>query len=196
MQRTTIHFIRHGDVHNPQGIFYARLPRFRLSERGQQQAAAAGVYLQHRPLTAVFSSPMLRARQTADRVAELHSLPVKRTGLLNETHTHLQGESLAELEAQGWPLFKDVPPAYETTADIFARAQRFIRRVRRDYAGQEVAAVSHGHIMLWMHLWVRGLPFTPQSQFEIDPFPETASITTLVFANGGRLPTLTYHRPY
>ena len=95
-----------------------------------------------------------------------------------------------------WFLISDLPPGYETTPDIFDRAQRFIRRLRREYAGGEVAAVSHGHVLLWMHLWVRGLPFTLETQFDIDPFPETASITTLTFDDGADLPALTYHSPY
>jgi broad specificity phosphatase PhoE len=193
---TVIHFIRHGHVHNPQGILYARLPRFRLSERGQEQAAAAGAYLKDRPLAAVFAGPLLRARQTAALIARPHGLPVRRSVLLNETHTPHTGRSLTELQASNWNLFENLPPGYETTADIFRRAQRFIRRARREYPDHEIAAVTHGHILLWMHLWVRGLPFNVESQSAIDPFPELASITTLVFADGAVLPELSYHRPY
>ena len=92
--------------------------------------------------------------------------------------------------------FEDLPPGYETAADVFDRAARFIRRVRRQYPTGEVAAVSHGHILLWMHLWVRGLPFDMETQFTVEPFPETASITTLTFHDGVDLPDLTYTRPY
>jgi broad specificity phosphatase PhoE len=193
---TIIHFLRHGLVHNPDQILYARLPRFRLSTEGQRQAAAAGEYLKDRPLTAIWSSPMLRARQTARAIEQHHALPVRISHLITETHTPHEGKPLAELAATNWDLFSDLPPGYETTPDIFDRAQRFIRRLRREYAGGEVAAVSHGHVLLWMHLWVRGLPFTLETQFDIDPFPETASITTLTFDDGADLPTLTYHRPY
>ena len=36
--RTTVHLLRHGEVHNPQGVLYGRLPGYHLSERGQQMA--------------------------------------------------------------------------------------------------------------------------------------------------------------
>ena len=37
MSRTIVHVMRHGEVHNPQGILYGRLPGYRLSERGRAQ---------------------------------------------------------------------------------------------------------------------------------------------------------------
>ena len=36
--RTTVHVMRHGEVHNPEGILYGRLPDYHLSERGRAQA--------------------------------------------------------------------------------------------------------------------------------------------------------------
>src|SRR5690606_42013285 len=35
MVSTTVHLLRHGEVHNPDGILYGRLPGYRLSDRGQ-----------------------------------------------------------------------------------------------------------------------------------------------------------------
>ena len=40
MALTRVHVMRHGEVHNPEGILYGRLPGYRLSERGQSQAQA------------------------------------------------------------------------------------------------------------------------------------------------------------
>ncbi|MEM8862270.1 MAG: phosphoglycerate mutase family protein, partial [Chloroflexota bacterium] len=45
MALTTISFVRHGEVYNPNKIFYGRLPRFGLSDLGCEQAIAAGDYL-------------------------------------------------------------------------------------------------------------------------------------------------------
>jgi broad specificity phosphatase PhoE len=41
MTLTTIHLLRHGEVHNPTKVLYGRLPGFRLSERGLEQAEVA-----------------------------------------------------------------------------------------------------------------------------------------------------------
>ncbi len=43
--RTVVHLLRHGEVYNPQGIFYGRLPGFRLSDLGHRMAErAAGFF--------------------------------------------------------------------------------------------------------------------------------------------------------
>jgi broad specificity phosphatase PhoE len=193
---TMIHLVRHGEVHNPQGILYARLPRFRLSERGQQQAAAAGVYLQHRPLAAVFSSPMLRARQTAEFIARPHDLKVQQSELLNEVLTPHQGRPIAELDAEGWIMYEDLPPDYETPADLLDRVQQMIASVRAQYPEQEVAIVSHGDVVLSVQFWAQGITFSDSTKNSVKVYPATASITTLVFANGVVRPSMTYHQPY
>lgn len=54
---TTIALIRHGEVENPDKLYYGRLPGFGLSQLGQRQAAAARDYLQHQSPAAIFSSP-------------------------------------------------------------------------------------------------------------------------------------------
>ena len=38
-EQTRVHVVRHGEVHNPDGILYGRLPGFRLSDTGRAQAA-------------------------------------------------------------------------------------------------------------------------------------------------------------
>ena len=69
---TTIDLIRHADVHNPDDLFYGRSPRFRLSELGRRQAAATAALLAEAPLAAVYTSPLLRARQTVAIIAAAH----------------------------------------------------------------------------------------------------------------------------
>ena len=39
MARTTIHLMRHGEVHNPEGVLYGRLPGYHLSALGREMAA-------------------------------------------------------------------------------------------------------------------------------------------------------------
>ena len=58
--RTTVHVMRHGEVHNPDKILYGRLPDYHLSERGQAQARAVGDWLAHRDITHVVASPLER----------------------------------------------------------------------------------------------------------------------------------------
>ncbi len=69
---TTVWLVRHGYVHNPNKIIYGRLPRFRLSERGVEEARAAGRMMSEMTLHAAYSSPLLRARQTAREILAFH----------------------------------------------------------------------------------------------------------------------------
>ena len=41
LQAAHIHLVRHGEVHNPGGVLYGRLPHFHLSEKGKKMAVAA-----------------------------------------------------------------------------------------------------------------------------------------------------------
>ena len=45
MVATTVHLMRHGEVHNPEGVLYGRLPGYRLSERGQEMARVVAAHL-------------------------------------------------------------------------------------------------------------------------------------------------------
>ncbi len=46
MPATRVHLVRHGEVHNPGGVLYGRLPHFHLSENGKKMASAAALALQ------------------------------------------------------------------------------------------------------------------------------------------------------
>ncbi len=194
---TTIHLIRHGDVHNPAKILYGRMPGYRLSDLGLQQAAAAGAYLKDRPLAAIFSSPQLRAQQTAAAVARYHpDLHIQVTPLIDEIDSPHEGRLLADLDAEGWVMYTNLPAGYETADEIVDRVVALIEQLRRDYAGREVVAVSHGDVVLSARFWASGIPFSDDTKNRVDLYPATASVTTLTFANGAPRPEMSYHRPY
>lgn len=69
--------IRHGETaHNANGRLSTAAPGGGLSERGRGQVEALAAELAGAPLEAVYASPLLRARQTAERIAARHGLPV------------------------------------------------------------------------------------------------------------------------
>ena len=76
MPAERIHLVRHGEVHNPEGVLYGRIPHFHLSERGHKMAEAAAKELQsdHRKVTALYSSPLLRTRESAEPIKEAFKL--------------------------------------------------------------------------------------------------------------------------
>jgi broad specificity phosphatase PhoE len=100
---TTIHLLRHGEVFNPGRVLYGRLPGFVLSDLGVAQAKLAAEYLSSRPVAYLVSSPLERARQTAQPLAEALGLSVETDERLIEADNHLQGKQVAG----GKGLFRD-----------------------------------------------------------------------------------------
>ena len=74
MSRTVVHLLRHGEVHNPEGVLYGRLPGYNLSDLGREMADRAAEALARRDVAIVWSSPMERALQTAEPVAAMMTL--------------------------------------------------------------------------------------------------------------------------
>src|SRR6201999_4620367 len=91
-EQTRVHLIRHGEVHNPDGILYGRLPGFRLSDRGRAQAAAVGDALAGRDIVAVIASPLQRAQETAAFIAAKHDLEVDTDPDLIESANFFEGK--------------------------------------------------------------------------------------------------------
>src|SRR5439155_14638504 len=91
---TRVIFVRHGHVHNPGDIIYGRMPRMRLSPRGHEDMERTAHILAREPVAAVFTSPLLRAREYTARVTRLlPGTPVYRTVCLVEVRTSGQVES-------------------------------------------------------------------------------------------------------
>jgi len=183
---TTIHFVRHGSVHNPGEVFYGRLPRFKLSAEGLHQAQAAALFFKDRPIIAVVSSPMLRARQTAGVIAaSLGSSKISLSSYLNEARTPFDGKPTRELDAINWDLYSGTSAPYEQPVDIFNRALRFIRQARIRYPGQQIVAVTHADIIVFLTLWAHGYAINYQNKSLIErrqiatQFPSPASVTSL-----------------
>ena len=203
---TKISFVRHGHVHNPERIMYGRLPGFGLSESGREQARAAAVTLQDRPLAALFSSPQLRARQTAEIILAPHDgLTLSISPWLNEIHTPYEGWPVEELAARDWDIYSGIEPHYEQPPDILDRVQQFVAEVRQQYAGQQTLAVTHGDNILFMLFWARGLPVATGENKKLlsqlglpDLYPVPASITTFVYqtTTPDEIPTFEYVKPY
>ena len=201
---TSIHFVRHGHVHNPRRVVYGRLPGFRLSEMGREQAQAAAVALRDKSISAAFSSPQLRARQTAEIIlAGRDGLTLAISPLINEIYTPFEGRPVSEMAACNWDIYTDIGPEYEQPFELVARLRQFIAEVRQNYAGQQVLAVTHGDPIAFLLLWAKGFPLEPGSKEKLatldlsDNYPATASITTFTYNSAmADLPKIEYLRPY
>jgi len=201
---TTLSFVRHGLVHNPQGLYYGRLPGFRLSDEGIQQAQRTSELLSKKPLVAIFSSPLLRARQTAKIILAPHPhLSLKISQFVHETHTPFDGQPGSVPAARNWDVYTGSPPEYEQPLNILTRTQKFVAHIRRKYAGQHIVIVTHGDVVVFMVLWAKQLPITIEQKVNFhqaglsDPFPAPASISTFTYqtAFADEIPQLDYLNP-
>jgi broad specificity phosphatase PhoE len=198
-RRTAVHLVRHGAVHNPQGIHYGRLPGYRLSEEGARQAAAAAAALKDQPLSAIYSSPLERAMQTAQAIAGWHpGLAVVRSDLLLDVCIPYEGWTFHDIQARQWDIFSGNRPPHETANDVLSRGLRFLRLARREHPQAEVVAVTHGDVIALLMLWARGTPFEPEDRLPLySHYLATGSITTLSFETQepDECPKLTYLSP-
>ncbi|PPB49100.1 histidine phosphatase family protein [Arthrobacter pityocampae] len=98
MQRSTVHLVRHGEVHNPEGVLYGRLPEFHLSGLGRQMAAqVARHFLARRDdgadLVHLVASPLDRAQETAQPLADVLGLAIVTDGRIIEAENRFEGLS-------------------------------------------------------------------------------------------------------
>ena len=181
--QTVLYIVRHTDVHNPGDILYGRLPRFGLSELGRQQAERTASLLAEVPVQAFYSSPQLRARQTARILASAHGeMPLRLSHLLAEVRTSWQGRPHSELETIYFDFYNNpVHEADETLHQLWDRLNRFVRRVRRRHQGQAVVAVTHGDIVFLAKSGFRGMPIAIESIRRHGFYPGKGSLVRLTF---------------
>ena len=152
---TVVHLLRHGEVHNPNHVLYGRLPGYHLSVNGQAMAAAAADHFDGRPVAAVFASPLERAQETAQPVADRLGLPITTDPGLIESGNVLEGKSvsLASLAVNplNWKyLWNPVRPSWgEPYVEVVARVRQVIDRARDAARGQEAVCVSH-QLPIWV----------------------------------------------
>ena len=203
--RTTVYLMRHGQVHNPEGILYGRLPGYFLSDEGISQARAAGAWLADKNITAIYCSPMERALQTASIVAEyLGGLsPVVDESII-EVGTPYEGEKTAKLAAKGWDLYTGNEPPHEVPASVLERILDFFDDSLERHCGESIVAVAHGDILVFPWLHAQGeMPEALMKDRLLDyalpvEYPATASIMTFELTDSPRkaLPDVRYHCPY
>ncbi|MYD10138.1 MAG: histidine phosphatase family protein [Chloroflexi bacterium] len=202
---TTLYLMRHGEVHNPAHTLYGRMPGFFLSKAGEAQAHAAGAWLADKALTAIYASPMERARQTAGIVASyLPGLSPTTDERIIEVSTPYEGHPIDELAAMGWDLYTGNQPPHETPGIVLDRVLDFFDYVVERHSGQSIAAVAHGDILVFAWLHAQGVEpdalMKDRLQVYALPvdYPATASIMTFELQDSPRqtMPRVSYHCPY
>jgi broad specificity phosphatase PhoE len=192
-----VHLVRHGEVENPKGVIYGRLPGYNLSDRGRRQAKEAAQRLRENDIALILTSPLERAQETARVIAEPHALETVVDERLNESETTLEGLSRNALhfvrDPRHWWRFRNpLRPSWgESFSEIRTRMLSAIEDAVAAAGGREAVLVSHQTPVLVARLvltkrrdppWLGLVPCS------------TGSVTTLEWS-GDRSARALYFRP-
>jgi broad specificity phosphatase PhoE len=196
--KTIIHLLRHGEVHNPQGILYGRSTGYHLSERGLAMADRVAERIGDRDITHLVSSPLERAQETAAPLAAVRGLTVVLDDRVIESTNVFEGQpfdlrdSILRRPKIWWALRNPFEPSWgEPYKQVFARMWSAVEDAREAAEGHEAVIVSHQ-----LPIWVTRLKAEKRS-FLHDPRKRhctLCSITSLTF-EGERLVSVGYSEP-
>jgi len=196
--RTVVHLMRHGEVHNPTGVLYGRQPDFHLSDLGREMAETVGAHLADHDVTVVVASSLDRAQETAALIAAAHGLAIGTDDRVIEAENYFEGMTFGVGDGslrypRHWPkLINPFKPSWgEPYEQIAARMLAAIAAARESARGHEVVIVSH-QLPVWTvraNLEGRRLWHDPRKRE-----CTLASLTSLVFL-GDELESITYSEP-
>lgn len=198
MTRTTVHLLRHGEVHNPEKVLYGRLPGYRLSSLGEDMALRAAQALIHNDVVLVVASPLERAQQTAEPIARTHGVSLSTDRNLIEADNVFEGQRVSVgdgvlRDPRTWRhLYNPFKPSWgEPYKDLAERMSTAVFDARDKARGHEAVLVSHQ-----LPIWICRLNFE-KSRFAHDPRKRQcslASLTSLVF-DDDQLSAIVYTEP-
>lgn len=149
---TEIYLIRHGQTAwNREEIFRGRTD-VPLDETGRKQAELAGFYFKEVKIDAIYSSPLSRAWQTAEKIAELHGLQVQPLqGIIDMSFGEWEGhphQEVKRMDPETYRLWREEPhlaklPGGETLDDVRERAMGALEEVVRVHPEGTIVLVSH-----------------------------------------------------
>jgi probable phosphoglycerate mutase len=185
---TTFHLVRHGEHDQVDRTFCGRMPGVMLNATGEEQARAAGRRLAAlRPLR-ILTSPLERARQTADIVGEETGCPVEEAKALQEIDCgEWTGKAFEDLHKDSrwkdWNEARSVTriPSGEMMVEVQARVVGYLESLRRLYENARLVLVSHSDVIKAAILFHIGISLDLFSRIEVAP----GSISTLIIGRWG-----------
>jgi broad specificity phosphatase PhoE len=146
--KSIVYLLRHGAYKNPKHILPVRLPGFHLSQQGVEAVKRVAQTFLNKHIVAVYTSPLERARETAETVGKILNLPVSIDERLIEIRSPAQGkpENLLKI-MEGWKMYESdwyTKGGGETIEDIAARMHDFMKEKIIKHRGRTFIAVSHG----------------------------------------------------
>lgn len=187
---TTVLLIRHGENNMVGKRLAGRLPDVHLNDHGKQQAQRLAEVLCKAPLKALYSSPLERAVETAQPLAQMLGLEIQLApGLVELGYGDWQGRTLKQLSRfRLWKVVQEKPsemrfPGGESFIEVRDRAVAEIERIVAAHEEKDlVACFSHGDIIRLAVSHFLGMPLDVFQRIGADP----ASISVIHFDKKGR----------
>jgi probable phosphomutase (TIGR03848 family) len=186
----TIHLVRHAPTPETGKRLTGRLPGVGLDDTGREIAAAAAAALSEVPYAAVYTSPVLRCRETARILAAPHDLaPIPYRSLIEVDYGTWAGRTLGSLRrTRLWRELLVAPsrvrfPGGETLAEVQARAVAAAEDLAGRHRGRTIAVVSHGDVIKSVVAHYLGVPLDLFQRIAIAPASHS-----IVHLRDGRTP--------
>ena len=207
MPQATVHLLRHGEVHNPAGVLYGRLPEFHLSELGREMARTLAEHFSERAahganIVYLAASPLTRAQETAQPISEALRLDIAVEDRIIEAENYFEGMKVTKAELRRpkhWPrLVNPFRPSwgepYKEQAHRVMAAVQDARLKALELGGEGAEAILVAHqLPIWStRLSAEGKPLWH------DPRKRECtltSLTSLVFDHEGALVRVDYTEP-
>ena len=199
MENSVVHLVRHGQVHNPDGVLYGRTPGYGLSDLGRQMAQRLGEHFSDVPLVHLVSSPLQRAQETIAPIAAAHpDLEVHIDDRVIEAANVFEGRSFGKRNeillrpSSWWALRNPLRPSWgESYTSILARMRTALVDAASHAVGGEALVLSH-ELPIWMaRSWAEGRPLVHDPRRRQ---ARLASVTTFTFS-GSHLVRVDYTEP-
>ena len=195
---TVVHLLRHGEVHNPEGVLYGRRDGFHLSDLGVQMAEQVAETIKTRDITHLRCSPLERAQETAAPLAAARGLEIVTDERVIESTNKFEGEQFgagrnALRKPSNWRyLWNPFKPSWgEPYKQVAERMMAAVHDASEAAAGHEAVVVSH-QLPIWttrLHAEKRSFLHDPRSRQ-----CTLCSLTSLHFV-GDRLTQVSYSEP-
>ena len=185
---TTLFLVRHA-AHDLLGrILTGRMSGIRLGAEGRRQAGLLAERLAREKISALYTSPLERARETADPIAARLGLePETVDDLTDVDYGEWSGKSFAALdEDPRWATWNKArstyrPPGGETMLDVQHRAVGSVEKIVAANTGHAALIVSHGDVIRVVLATFLGLALDHLTRFEVFP----ASISSVAVGDWG-----------
>ncbi|WP_248583669.1 histidine phosphatase family protein [Nocardioides sp. InS609-2] len=198
-EKTIVHLLRHGEVHNPEGVLYGRRPGFHLSELGHTMAQRIADSIGDRDIVHLRVSPLERAQETAAPLSERRGLSIVTDDRVIESVNRFEGINFGRgaltiiKRPRLWRhLYNPLKPSWGEPYDVMAsRMMAAVRDARDDARGHEAVIVSH-QLPIWttrLHVEKRSYLHHPKNRE-----CTLCSLTSLHFT-GETLSQVSYSEP-